>query len=169
MENPDNGNKNKGNLKKILAILGGVFVVGFILVLFTGFLVYRLFFAHPTKRMQDLLTTNAEQKRDATTLMNGGEWKVVYTDLDENPHSGTAYGSSCSFTCTDSEAEQSGIDIRFGRSDGTDEAVCVMSSHPGYSAFASLKRGDRVRFQLSENPLQEKCRNAGMYLTVKKQ
>lgn len=115
--------------------------------------------------------TYKDEREDAREFADGGEWIIKTTDSDPMPPSGsnetiiTTGGQSCPRM-----GESDGIEIRVGKDtdpkDIGEEAFFILKSHPQYSEFAGLRRGDRVRFEYSEDALQEDCPD-GMFIKIK--
>ena len=110
-----------------------------------------------------------EEKADAKEVVDGGEWIVKYTDYDENPQKGTSWISSCSVNCVSGE---DGFTFRVGKKtdiyDIGEKNFCVHKSHPQYAEFVRLKREEKIKFEYSDSPVQEKCIDEMMFLKLKR-
>ncbi len=114
-------------------------------------------------------------KESARKLAEGGEWIVKFTEFDKVPErrnpdgttTTTTFGSACAYC----EGEE-GIQVRIGKNpdpyDVGDEALCILKSHPQFADFARLRRGDKVRFEFTDTPIQTVCRTDGMFIKLKR-
>lgn len=121
----------------------------------------------------------SEKKEGARRVAEGGEWIVKLTEFDEVPKKrnpdGTvetiARASACEY-CEAQGVEEENIQIRVGKNpdpyDIGDEALCILKSHPQFADFARLRRGDKVRFEFTDDPIQTACKTEGMFIKLKK-